>query len=630
MAKCKLCKTNIPDGIEYCNDCQDKGITNSNESYLDSLLNSVKNSVPPIESIYKNRKNTVIDNIEDTDKTKEADIDEFETYTVDLNDIEDFEQFNLDDDLDNLENNIVIDDEELFGEKLSNIFEDDEYKDQEHYEMKDEITELVIESQVQDQQSDELINETDANSSNQIELEKNNNEDTIPDISQNNIIPNEILDFQETNSIDTDLNDLLNSLDSSNNDIKEETITGEDHFSLEDGIEPANLDDYEQMDDEEEDDFLSLLNQISSDDPVSADVMAINDLLNGGSVEPQRKSSTPSDVGDVFSDALKVVSSLNDPDLDEIDLLNKIPDRKKKNKKNKTDNKDNIEEQDVANPKTKSKISLVKRLFGNVEDENAKKKGKSLKDYKSEESAATKDTTKKGKSKKKKKGAAAPESDDSLEEGRPGKVRPGEEAPTSKKDKKKDKSDKKKKTKEIIQVIDEIEEDEGRINRLGAFIVFLFFGLLVLLLLVGTNVLSYTLSIQNATNYFDKQKYTQAYNEVYGIEIKDEDIEIYDKIMTVMFVNKQLNSYNSYYSMEKYPEALDSLLKGLSRYEKYIELATMLGIKTDLDYVRSQILAELNNEFNLTEIEALKLIDYENMEEYSLKVYDVVLEQMNN
>ena len=100
--------------------------------------------------------------------------------------------------------------------------------------------------------------------------------------------------------------------------------------------------------------------------------------------------------------------------------------------------------------------------------------------------------------------------------------------------------------------------------------------------------------------------------------------------MTVMFVNKQLNSYNNYYALKKYPEALDSLLKGLSRYDKYIELATMLGIESDLDYVRAQILAELNNVFDLTEKEAAQILQYESMEDYSLSVYDVVLEKMNN
>ena len=48
--------------------------------------------------------------------------------------------------------------------------------------------------------------------------------------------------------------------------------------------------------------------------------------------------------------------------------------------------------------------------------------------------------------------------------------------------------------------------------------------------------------------------------------IKEDDEEMYSKILTVMFVNKELNSYNNYYGIHQYDKALDSLLKGLKIY----------------------------------------------------------------
>lgn len=125
------------------------------------------------------------------------------------------------------------------------------------------------------------------------------------------------------------------------------------------------------------------------------------------------------------------------------------------------------------------------------------------------------------------------------------------EAESSKSNKKVKKAKKEKKPK--FEILDD-EVDEGHINKTGASVVFIFFGVLVMMLLISTNIFSYSLSIKNATDYFGKQKYTKAYNEVYGIELRDEDIELYDKIMTVMFVNKQLNSYNNYYHMRKFPK----------------------------------------------------------------------------
>ena len=372
-------------------------------------------------------------------------------------------------------------------------------------------------------------------------------------------------------------------------------------------------------------------------------------MLNGEPVSRNNQMGLPSDVGEVFSDVLKVVSSLKDGIENEEEILANIggskENKKNKKKKEKKSKKKNIEDSQEGEPKK----GFWQRLFGNVKDDKANKanKAESTANEPTDNSDQTKKTdTKKTDTKKpdkkvkpaKGKKETAASSEDVEDSGKGSKQAKGKKgkatednskaAKASKSKKEKSKKDKAKKEKANIERIDEIEEDEGRINRFGAFIVFLFFGLFAMLIYLGTNVISYTLSIQNATNYFDKQEYTDAYNEVYGIDIKAEDIEIYDKIMTVMFVNKQLNSYNNFYSMGQYPQALDSLLKGLKRYDKYIELATMLGIKTDLDYVRSQILGELNNVFMLTEEEAVAMNSYENMSEYSMEVFDVVLENI--
>ncbi|MBQ9767144.1 MAG: hypothetical protein IJW37_03480, partial [Lachnospiraceae bacterium] len=168
------------------------------------------------------------------------------------------------------------------------------------------------------------------------------------------------------------------------------------------------------------------------------------------------------------------------------------------------------------------------------------------------------------------------------------------------------------------------EMESTRINRAGASIVFIFFAMIAVVIVVGTSIFSYSLSIRNAQYEFDRDEYTLAYNEIFGLDIKDEDIVLYDRIMTVMYVQKQLNSYYNYYEMKDYPKALDSLLKGLQRYEKYIELAVELEIESDLDSVRSGILDELGASFSMSEQEAMNIIQADSQLEYSMLVYDAV------
>jgi AAA ATPase containing von Willebrand factor type A (vWA) domain len=683
MAKCKLCKKKIPDGSEYCKDCLDKEKSKSNESYLDSLLNSVKNKAPNTGSIYKKRgKVGAYDSEVAGDKTAEQNFIE-DIFAYDSNDLKNFDQLNFEDDLAGFDDEIIIEDEDLFGEALSKTFldkdkeqnqaiedmeENDQVETAEFPEEKDDSKEAasseaasvsidsiggsdnaleyadqlnedsnqnVMMEQPMDLSRKPFLDENDLDVSDskddfidnkeekEIEIEKNDEQGNEENVEESSAL-------FEDEDYDTDLNNLLDKLDlmQEGNQNVQDNMEVSDQADTE--IKSENINPSEEMDDNkstenkddgEEDDILSLLNQISADDPVADDVKAINDLMQGNAVSGN-PSNMPSDVGEVFADALKAVSSLNDPNINEAELLSKIPGKNakaKKEKKKKRKGKKSSENgtgEESGNKKPRK--GLLKLLFGNVEDRKNKKKNSALQDL--DESESTSEAPKKGfgkKNKKEKKGE-----EDSNKPGKKGKKKTEKKPSADKKSKKKEK----KNTKEIIQVIDEIDEDETRINRLGASIVFIFFGLLAILLIVGTNTVSYTLSIQHATSYFDKKKYTQAYYEVYGMEIKDEDIEIYEKIKTVMFVNKQLNSYNNYTALNEYPQALDSLLKGLKRYDKYIELATMLGIQTDMDYVREQILAELKREFKLSEKEALKMTKIANMKDYSMKVYDIAAE----
>ena len=189
--------------------------------------------------------------------------------------------------------------------------------------------------------------------------------------------------------------------------------------------------------------------------------------------------------------------------------------------------------------------------------------------------------------------------------------------------KKEAKAEKKAKKMEEAKLLLE-EMEKTRINRAGASIVFIFFAMIAVVIIVGTSIFSYSLSIKNAETEFNRDEYTAAYNEIYGLEIKDEDIMLYDRIMTVMYVQKQLNSYDNYYRMNDKPKALDSLLKGLQRYEKYIELAVELEVDTDLDSVRNKILEKVSDSFMLTEQEAMEIIQSDSQAEYSKRVYDAV------
>ncbi|NLO08374.1 MAG: hypothetical protein GX129_00680 [Clostridiales bacterium] len=573
MAKCKLCKKPISDGTEYCNECDVKKDLVSNESYLDDLLNSVQNKTTTAAShIYKKKKEDQSGDSPDIIVPKEK----LESPFLDPDDLEGFEKYDF---MKEFDDPIVISDEELYGDSVTIS---------ESYEISN------------DEESEDVISQLEPNIDNEF-LEINNSDDQS---------------LIEDEHIEPVLDDLLKHLDMVDDNDSPEDMDGpedsedtDDISDIGDSFDFVNLDNSSNEEEiSAENELLDLLNHFNPDNQGEDDIQAISDLLGGIDASNRLAEEYPEDVGEVFSEALEAVSDLSDSDkgiqyiIPDSDVDDKKASKGKKGKRKKKEEKENKEK----------KQGLFDKLFANLDDDDI-----SPEKIKAKEEAAAAKEEKKKKRKGKKDQVTDTEEGDEL-------PRKGKQEAEPTEDKKKAKKEKKKK----IEILDDYVDD-GHINKTGASIVFLFFGVLVILLLISTNIFSYSLSIKNATDYFGRQRYTQAYNEVYGIELKDEDIELYDKIMTVMFVNKQLNSYNNYYHMRKFPEALDSLLKGLQRYDKYIELATMLGIKTDLDYVRDQIVAELYSVFNLTEEQALRIINSESQAKYSIAVYDVILENIS-
>ncbi|MBB2183697.1 hypothetical protein H0486_12510 [Lachnospiraceae bacterium MD1] len=680
MANCKQCNKVIPDGTEYCSECQEKESGKLKESYLDSLLNSVKDTKPGAEDIYKKNTKPKRSASEDDNIAHEPEEESEDIFPVSEADLEDFEEYNIDADIeafnnDEFNNDDFISEEELYGQSLSDFHsqDDNEVKsdvekeateteeltnekpiDEKSIEEKS-IEEQPVEEQLTDGQLSEeepLHNdeqETEVSEEAQVQEEDELQQDegiglsTMDDLQAETAGTLEAEEIEDTNEIEGeedsltdalhqvlnqeelledenfdpgDISDFLNNVDDSDVEPLSDSMT---MIGEEDAKQLEETEATEQT--EEEEDLLSLLNQIEPDDPVASDVKAINNMLQGIPVEEE----FPADVGEVFSDALQVVTDLDDPSLEEaslgeqvVEIENEKKDRKAKKQKLKEKMKAELAaKEDKANDQPKK--GFWQRLFANIEEDDEDESSIfSL-------GGTSKSSEKKSKKKAKKKNENASSTDgaENLEDAL-------DDKKVKKALKKKEKQEKKKKAKEVIEVLDEIDEDKGRINRVGAAIVFIFFGLLALIVLVGTNVATYNLHINNASKYFEYHKYTEAYNEIYGIDVDEKDEVLYNKIMTVMYVNKQLNSYHSYYEMKKYPEALDSLLKGLNRYDRYIELATMLGIDDDMDYVRNQILSELDSVFHLTEEEALQIASMEDIADYSKKVYEVALQNMNN
>lgn len=328
--------------------------------------------------------------------------------------------------------------------------------------------------------------------------------------------------------------------------------------------------------------------------------------IGGNEVEEAGEIGLEEAGGALEEEPLPVINPLEDMGAPEV-LSDKEIKSNKSNKKNKTAKKQDKEKKGLFSKvfhKLFANIPLTEEELASIptpeQEEEAKKEKEAEAAKKKEEKKAAAEAAKKKKAEEAKKKAADNKA-------------------------KKAAKDAAKKEAELKRLRAEaLEQPEGKINKAGAAIIFLFFIVAAAVVIVGTNIFSYDISIADATYKFGNRKYTEAYEGIRGLEIKEKDMEIHDKIYTVMFVNKQLNSYNNFFAMGDYSAALDSLIKGLSRYDKYIALAKQLGIHTDLDYVRKQIMAELQKVYGVPEREALELMDMTDRQEYSERIYEII------
>ncbi len=260
------------------------------------------------------------------------------------------------------------------------------------------------------------------------------------------------------------------------------------------------------------------------------------------------------------------------------------------------------------------KPGFFKRVFGNVVTDEIAEAERKAKEEEEEQAVLKAEEEAKAKEEKEAKKAAAAEAKAAKKAAKAAKKAEKEEQKAAKKAEKQAKKEAEKEEEE--------QEVVGKLNKAGVIIVVAGSALLLAGVILGTNIFGYSASKSEAERYFTLQKYSDAYNEARGTKMKEKDPELYDKIITVMKVQQSLDSYSSYSVMKYYPDALDSLLRGLQKYDENIDMALDLEIEGDMKVCKNRILSILKDEFSLSEQEAYDILSLDD-EAYTRKVVGI-------
>lgn len=193
--------------------------------------------------------------------------------------------------------------------------------------------------------------------------------------------------------------------------------------------------------------------------------------------------------------------------------------------------------------------------------------------------------------------------------------------------KKKNKDNIKKQKQELLKAELEEEKSEKKVPVPVVVIVFAIFAAIGAVVVLGTKQFDYTRVIHKAADYFERQRYHLAYDEVSGVDVKKKDEELRDRIYTVMYVERLYESYENNMAVNRPDKALDALIRGLEKYDEHYAEAVELDIVEDIDSCRDKIVSALYATYGLTEAQAYDIMKLSGQEyTQTLMKYSEVLQ----
>ena len=160
--------------------------------------------------------------------------------------------------------------------------------------------------------------------------------------------------------------------------------------------------------------------------------------------------------------------------------------------------------------------------------------------------------------------------------------------------------------------------------KVPVILVFVMAASILVLVLAGTHLLGYSNSFADADQAFAEGRYSDAFQAVAGEKVKEKDTDTYEKYRITAMVSAEYEAYESMMDAEVYDMALDSLIRTVQRYDKYLQDAETYGCRGEFDKIESAAETALQQDFGLTAEDARTMYALSNKETYSKEIYKVL------
>jgi len=148
---------------------------------------------------------------------------------------------------------------------------------------------------------------------------------------------------------------------------------------------------------------------------------------------------------------------------------------------------------------------------------------------------------------------------------------------------------------------------------------------IISVVMVGMTFTGIKRHMEQANELFEAGDYITAYEKLNGFDLSDEDVALL-RNQSRLLADLQLRQreYQTFLSYEQYNYALDSLIMGVGRYEKYKDEAVEYGVADQYDSYGNEFISQLQEQFGLTEEQALEIYNQPNRHYYTIELRKVL------
>lgn len=149
---------------------------------------------------------------------------------------------------------------------------------------------------------------------------------------------------------------------------------------------------------------------------------------------------------------------------------------------------------------------------------------------------------------------------------------------------------------------------------------------ILLLILLGSSNIQYSQDMDYAKECYSKGDYITAYNTMCGTKIKEKDEALYQKVMIMANICQEYDTYETMMGLKEYELALDALVRGIGRYDNFMDEADELGARPELEQLKGIIAKALQDDFGVSEEQAKELCAIHKRKDYTKALQAILVE----